>query len=465
MAHNPTSFSCHYVNHNRIDSSWTNSDAYDGLDIYRNGAHLANLDPSDTSYHDTSCAAGTAYTYYVRATLGGTGYNSGSDSDTTPVDALSALSCGSATETTIPLTWMRGETYDSISIEYKDTTSSYAVWGTATGSANSKTATGLSQGTTYSFRTRGKIGSTWSSYSNSDSASTDLTEPSSPHIAGLTATTVRFSWTNNATYSHVEVHRKESGGSYSIVKTADGSVTYYDDTVNPDIRYYYKVRAKVDVNSGYTSEVNILLATASATGTIGFDGSYVASTVNGILATGSFGMSFLTTSTVAWNAHVSVTGTLGFDGSWESTVVTIANYGYFLGDNTGKVYYFDDAYKSDNGESIVCYWKTKDLDFTDSDQEAISRFKTIYTVKVIYRDLSANTPINLYVSTNGGTTWTAYTRTVGSGDETAKYAMFYMIQHGERFVFKIECASTSVDFQLTGLEVEYEPAGEYAEAS
>jgi len=75
-------------------------------------------------------------------------------------------------------------------------------------------------------------------------------------------------------------------------------------------------------------------------------------------------------------------------------------------------------------------------------------------------DLSADTTVALYYSTDGGATWTsAGMNTIGSGDGTTKETEFYFIETGKHFDFKIEHGSTTNVFQFIALELDILPRG------
>jgi len=133
------------------------------------------------------------------------------------------------------------------------------------------------------------------------------------------------------------------------------------------------------------------------------------------------------------------------------------------------LYLFDTSYKADNDKSIKSFYRTKRLDFTDQDGEALNQWKTIDKVQLTYRDLDADTPVTVYVSDDGGVNWVSTSRTIGTGDKKTKTADFYFMDEeritSQFFTFKIECDSLNKTFEWNALSVYYEPRGGFFEIS
>jgi len=125
------------------------------------------------------------------------------------------------------------------------------------------------------------------------------------------------------------------------------------------------------------------------------------------------------------------------------------------------------SYKADNSKSINSFYRTKRLDFTDQDKDALNQWKTIDKVQLAYRDIDADTPVTIYVSDDGGENWVYTSRTIGTGDGRTKTADFYFMD-AERitsqfFTFKIESDTTDKTFEWNALSIYYHPRGEYFE--
>lgn len=136
---------------------------------------------------------------------------------------------------------------------------------------------------------------------------------------------------------------------------------------------------------------------------------------------------------------------------------------YYFGSYDGKVYAESDVYKSDNGTDISAYWLSKQTDFADEDIACLNVFKTVYGVKLWYKDIQANVPVTVGVSNDGGVTWDTLTKTLGNGDEKMKTSLYHFIITGNTFQFKIMNDSNDDIFQWTALEVQYEIGGEFTE--
>lgn len=137
------------------------------------------------------------------------------------------------------------------------------------------------------------------------------------------------------------------------------------------------------------------------------------------------------------------------------------DFRYYFGSYDGKVYAEDLSYKSDDGNTIDCYWISKQADFADQHQICLDRNKTLYKIKIWYVDKSANTNITVKVSTDGGATWTQRVATVGTGSEINKSTELFFIKTGQTFQFKVENDTNSDAFQWTGLEVYFNVCGDY----
>lgn len=136
-------------------------------------------------------------------------------------------------------------------------------------------------------------------------------------------------------------------------------------------------------------------------------------------------------------------------------------YGYYLADTNGKVYVYSSDYQSDNGTAITSTYVTKVLDFSDQLKQYNDKFKTVFCVKVYYKDLSEDTSITVYLSNDAGSTFESSSKTVGTGDGTIKNKLFHFIKTGQYFQVKIEESSTNNQFCIVGAELMVYPRGEW----
>ncbi|PYS25775.1 MAG: hypothetical protein DMG11_22200, partial [Acidobacteria bacterium] len=239
---------------------------------------------STTSYTDTGLSTGTTYTYRVRAkdAAGNLGAYSSvvsatttGASDTTPPTAPTNLAAAVASTSQINLTWTAstdnvGVTSYMIERCQGAGCSSFAQIGTST--TASYPNTGLSDGTSYSYRVRATdaVGNL-SGYSTTASAVTNALPPTAP--ANLTATAsggtqINLSWTASTSsigISNYLVERCQGTGCSNFVQMATPTATSYSDTGLTSVTTYsYRVRAR-DTQSTLSGYSN----TASATTTDG----------------------------------------------------------------------------------------------------------------------------------------------------------------------------------------------------
>jgi hypothetical protein len=64
--------------------------------------------------------------------------------------------------------------------------------------------------------------------------------------------------------------------------------------------------------------------------------------------------------------------------------------------------YLAETYKNDNTNTMASYWRSKRLDFSDQFPQYINQFKTLDRIQIEYVDEIADTPVTVYVSTDGG---------------------------------------------------------------
>lgn len=141
----------------------------------------------------------------------------------------------------------------------------------------------------------------------------------------------------------------------------------------------------------------------------------------------------------------------------------MGDYNYYLGGEDGKVYTYSDDYLSDDGQPITCTYMTKQLDFVDQYKACNNKFKTIYKVKLLFEDLSADVDTIICVSLDGGATWSCQLRAIGSGDGIPCSENYWFIETSDNFMFKIIHSSDDKSFLWNGLEVDFLTRGDYME--
>ena len=276
-----------------------------------------------------------------------------------------------------------------------------------------------------------------------------LSPPTGLTVTIASTTQVDLAWTNGDVYDEVEVERKAEGGSYGniAVLTPGGTDTYSDTTFTTNVRYYYRVRGAttgaVEATSAYCAEVNRAYWEETFAETL---------TLTDVM-----------TPQATYTQTLTETLTLTDFLSTSQTLKT--NYAYYLADAEGNVYEYDSTYLGDAGNAITSTWVSKRLDFSDQDPTAENRTKTVYRVRLYYKDITASTLVTVGLSTDGGATWITSSRTIGVGDGTDKTADFFFTKHGYLFNIKIENGSADADVQFTGLTLYYDSTGEYLEIS
>lgn len=161
----------------------------------------------------------------------------------------------------IDLAWNNNDDYDSIKIYRKPAGGSYSMVHTAAGNAEGWSDTGRTPATTYYYYVKGVIGADTSAASNIANATT-VFDPPSNFSAVQVGDEVDFTWTNQGNYESLQIHRKQYGGSYALLKSIGGSFEDdYDLTVLEGRRYYWKIRGKIGTTySAFSNEDDVQVA-------------------------------------------------------------------------------------------------------------------------------------------------------------------------------------------------------------
>lgn len=154
---------------------------------------------------------------------------------------------------------------------------------------------------------------------------------------------------------------------------------------------------------------------------------------------------------------------LEFEGYSLEAQSLATTYAYYLASATGAVYEYAEDYTTDAGTAIPSLWRSKETNFTDQFKELESRQKNVHGIRLYYVDKDADVAVSIKASTDGGATWVGVaTKTIGTGDGTAKSTDFYFDGgpvSGQFFTFLIASA-TDARLQWTALAVYFEPGGE-----
>lgn len=256
----PTNLTATVTMAGQIDLSWTdnavNEDGFE-LEVSTDGgntfAPLTTLGPDATSYQHSGLAPLTTYHYRVRAqnTIGPSDYSNVASATTLngPPAAPTGLDATAVSSSRIDLTWTdNANNEDGFEIEWSTdnfTTSTTIEVGE---DVVSYQHTGLTPGTSYSYRVRSRNSIAASDFSNTDSAMTSQVAPSAP--SGLDATAasafaIDLSWTDTATNEGgFEIEWSIDDFATSDFITVGANVVSYQHTgLMPSTTYSYRVRA------------------------------------------------------------------------------------------------------------------------------------------------------------------------------------------------------------------------------
>src|SRR5438445_1825374 len=292
----PTGLAATAASSSQINLSWTapadnGGSAITGYKIERSAdggttwtTLVANTGSTATSYSDTGLTRSTTYAYRVYA-INSVGTNSPSNTASATTLAVApspptGLTATAASSSQIDLTWTAptdngGSAITGYKIERS--TNGGTTWTTIVSNSGSTATTysdtGLTPGTTYTYRVSSVNSAGTSSPSNTASATTLAVAPSPP--TGLTATAasssqINLSWTapNNggSPITGYMIERSANGGttwSTLVANTGSTATTYSNVGLPPRASFTYRVSA---INSVGTSPPS---NTASATTNVG----------------------------------------------------------------------------------------------------------------------------------------------------------------------------------------------------
>ena len=201
--------------------------------------------------------------------------------------------------------------------------------------------------------------------------------------------------------------------------------------------------------------------TNTSTGTLGLSGSLTTAYSMGHSGTGT--LTLVPTATVSAGMVHSGTGTMSLSALSGGSQSIRTDWAMFLGSSTGVVYDYSPDYLSDDGVAVGAIWQSKQTDLADQVPEMADQWKNLWKVRLVYVDKTASTNVTVYVSADGGESWSSRMKSLGTGDGTTKSADFYFILPFEFLDVKVEHASDANEFQWAGLYVYWTPAGEHFE--
>ena len=129
---------------------------------------------------------------------------------------------------------------------------------------------------------------------------------------------------------------------------------------------------------------------------------------------------------------------------------------------SGQLYQYRRDLKGDNTQVMTCVFRTKRIDFSDQDKEALGRWKTVYRIRLIYVDNVTATIYNIYYRTDSTSSWTPIGgESCGNGSKLIKTNDFDIIIAGDQFEFYVTESSSDKTSQIIGLDIFYELGGAY----
>ena len=231
---------------NGINIKWNVFTGAEGYMVYRktasSGWKLIASGMSTTTYTDTKAAAGTKYTYTIKAYNGGN--NSKFDATGLTTVRLTNPSAKLANTTDgVKVSWAKVTGAKTYYVYRKDASSGYKKIGTVSGTSYlDKSA---KAGTKYTYTVRAVNGNVLSAYTGVNTLR--LTNPA----VKLTNTKSgpKATWGKVTGAKGYYIYRKTSSGSYSKIATTT-SLSYVDKTAKKNVKYYYAVKA---YNGSYVS--------------------------------------------------------------------------------------------------------------------------------------------------------------------------------------------------------------------
>ncbi|OHB55678.1 MAG: hypothetical protein A2Y07_09035 [Planctomycetes bacterium GWF2_50_10] len=274
----PTSLNAVVINPHQVNLTWTdNSDNETGFRLERAigagvFAVIQTLAANATAFNDTAAPDGSTLNYRVIAFNDvGDSLSSNTATIATPLVAPSnaAAVMSSRPPLTVTVTWTDNSTSETGFAIQRATNAAFTTGVTNFTAASNATSfvnnLTFSSNITYYYRVRATIGTAFSAWSNT--AQVRIAPPAAP--SGLTATLganplrISLAWNDNSTVEagHQIQRALNSAFTSSVTnfEVAANIMVYTDNSVLPNVRYYYRVRAFNGVNnSGWSNSVNLL---------------------------------------------------------------------------------------------------------------------------------------------------------------------------------------------------------------
>ncbi len=259
VALSPTSVRLAWTDNSSDEQYFRIERSLDGVSYSQAGILLAN----NTSWTDYSLQPETSYTYRVRASAG-SAYSAYTPPATVttfgPPSAPTSLETTVLGPSSIRLDWTDNATTEqNYYVERSPDGSSFTQVAQLSANTVTWTSTLLTAETTYWFRVRAGQGGTYSSYSNTASATTD--DASSTSIV-LVATAVdagkiSLTWNDNVDGEQFWwIERSTNGTNFSVISLQSANTTSWSNgSLSANTQYWYRVRTSTSGVYGTYSNV------------------------------------------------------------------------------------------------------------------------------------------------------------------------------------------------------------------
>lgn len=268
-----------------VTLSWPASVSSDvaGYDIYNGSTFVTSV--TGLTYNVTGLTALTQYTFWVKAkdavpniaTGTSVTFTTAAAADTTPPAAVTALTAGTPTTSSVPLTWTLSSSGDVATQEVAYSSnggSSYTVASAIINAgSNSYTVNGLAANTAYTFRVVAVDGagnrSNPTTTTKTTAATADTTPPDAPAsiTAGTpTASTIPVSWPASAAsdLDHYELSYSTDGTNFTVASPAVTGTSYTFTGLTASALHTLKVAAIDTSNNRSTGNPTTTATTAAA---------------------------------------------------------------------------------------------------------------------------------------------------------------------------------------------------------
>ena len=269
----PGSLTAQALSSSQVLLNWSDrSDTETGFRIERspvtdtNYTEIATVGANTTSFTDSGLSEGTKYYYRVRAYNADTTSAYSSEKHVTTLynipTAPSGLTITSLLSYKVSLSWTDNSGDESgFKIQRKKgTTGTYADIKTTAVNVTSYTDndSALKDGTLYYYRVCATNAAGDSAFSNAASGTTPLATPTSATATAVSSSQINLTWIDHsASETGYKIERKTTAtGTYAQIAQVRANVqTYSDHGLDPNTRYFYRIRAtNGTINSDYSNE-------------------------------------------------------------------------------------------------------------------------------------------------------------------------------------------------------------------